>query len=131
MPQLLRMTLLMKRKEGMSAEEFRRYWAEVHAAKFLSVSLVKDHLVKYQRFYSLLDLVSSASSSNFHTPSVSRTDEFDGGAEFWAESMEDLEAVFASQEYYEKVYLDEDNFLDREKSRTLIGWEDVSLKNNE
>lgn len=41
--------------------------------------------------------------------------------------MEDLEAVFASQEYYEKVYLDEDNFLDREKSRTLIGWEDVSL----
>lgn len=49
MPHLLRMTLLMKRKEEMSAEEFRRYWAEVHAAKFLSVSLVKDHLVKYQR----------------------------------------------------------------------------------
>lgn len=71
--------------------------------------------------------MSEATAKKFYLPSVSINDAYDGAAEFWARSMEDLEAVFAHQEYHDKVFLDEDNFLDRENSRTLIGWEDVGM----
>ncbi|KAF3049716.1 hypothetical protein E8E11_008079 [Didymella keratinophila] len=124
----IRVTVLMKRRDKESPEEFRKYWAETHGPKFLSVSLVEEHLVRYQRFYSSSELVSIANMRKLHLPSLSIQDEFDGAAEFWAPSMEDLEAVFSSQEYYEKVYLDENNFLDREKSRTLIGYEEVDIQ---
>lgn len=50
---------------------------------------------------------------------------FDGAAEFWADKIEDVAAVFADAEYLEKVVPDEMKFLDREKATFIVGTEEV------
>ena len=53
--------------------------------------------------------------------------DYDGGAEFWARSSEQLMAVFTDPEYLEKVVPDEKHFLVREESLVLIGHDEVKL----
>jgi hypothetical protein len=48
-PDRVRLAVLIKRKPGMSVEEFGRYWAEVHGPLFTSLDIVKKNLVKYEQ----------------------------------------------------------------------------------
>jgi hypothetical protein len=48
-PDRVRLAILMKRKPGMSKEEFSRYWAEVHSPLFTSLDIVKANIVKYEQ----------------------------------------------------------------------------------
>ena len=45
----VRLTVLLVRKQGMSIEEFQKYWRETHAALFTSLDVVKRNLVKYEQ----------------------------------------------------------------------------------
>lgn len=48
MSERVRMLLLLKRKVGMSHEEFVQYWVEEHAPLFASLQIVQRNVLKYE-----------------------------------------------------------------------------------
>lgn len=48
-PDRVRLAVLMAPKHGLSFEEFDRYWLDVHAKVFSSISIVKRNLLKYEQ----------------------------------------------------------------------------------
>jgi len=49
--------------------------------------------------------------------------QFDGAAEVWAETYDDLIAVFTNEEYLKIVVPDEQTFLKREEALMFVGYE--------
>ncbi|KAJ6468121.1 hypothetical protein C8R47DRAFT_1151915 [Mycena vitilis] len=45
----VRLILLVKRKPGVSKEEFSRHWTEVHGPLFAGLDIVKKNLLKYEQ----------------------------------------------------------------------------------
>ena len=46
-----RLVALIIPKEGLSFEDFDRYWAHEHAKTFASLSIVKQNLLRYEQVY--------------------------------------------------------------------------------
>ncbi|CAI6100744.1 unnamed protein product [Clonostachys chloroleuca] len=49
---------------------------------------------------------------------------YDGAAEMWAASMEDLLEVFTNEEHLRIVVPDEQKFLKREEAQMIVGLEE-------
>ena len=105
---------LLVRQEGMSHEEFREYWEENHSP------LAKDieGVVRYQTVY----------------PTDPENAEFDGLAELYFETIDDLHEALGSEgsrdydptrEVAAEAREDVDNFLDVERRPRFIGRERV------
>ena len=43
----VRLTLLVYRKQGMSLDEFQKYWKDEHSKVFSSIAVVKRNLLTY------------------------------------------------------------------------------------
>lgn len=140
----IRITALIKKLPTISTEDFHKYWvrlthlpstitspsshvpqlspraqSEQHASIFLSVPIVRANLTRYSQFH--IDAPFASSLSQAGIPIA----EYDGGAEFWAESYEAAMAVFQDEEYHRVVVPDEMKFLDREKAVMMVGYEEV------
>ncbi|TKA67285.1 hypothetical protein B0A55_09237 [Friedmanniomyces simplex] len=115
----VRITILIKKLPTISTEEFHQYWSTSHPTTFLSVPIVQRNLSKYQQFHT--DPAVSAALRAQGLP----VSEFDGGAEFWANSYEEAMAVFQDPEYERVVVPDEMRFLDRQAARMMVGYEEV------
>ncbi|KAK5736812.1 hypothetical protein LTR17_007137 [Elasticomyces elasticus] len=115
----IRLTILIRKLPSISTEEFNTYWSNAHPSTFLSVPIVQEKLIKYQQFHA-----SHPFSAGLKTHGLPVAD-YDGGAEFWAETYEDIMAVFQDPEYERIVVPDEKKFLDREKAVMMLGWEEV------
>ncbi len=111
---LYKHSAFLVRKEGMSHEEFREYWENNHSP------LAKDieGVVRYQTVY----------------PADPENAEFDGVAELYFETLEDLHEALGSsgsrdydptKEIAAKAREDVDNFLAVEERPRLIGQEQV------
>ncbi|KAK5689193.1 hypothetical protein LTR17_026448 [Elasticomyces elasticus] len=136
----IRLTILIRKLPSISVEEFNKYWvrqppapysptksthadtsrqSDAHPSTFLSVPIVQEKIIKYQQFHA-----SHPFSAGLKTHGLPVAD-YDGGAEFWAETYEDMMAVFQDPEYTRIVVPDEKKFLDREKAVMMLGWEEV------
>ncbi|CAH0058081.1 unnamed protein product [Clonostachys solani] len=114
---LVRITILVRKRDDLSYEEFHKYWSEKHPDIWLSVPIVQEKIVKYSQFHAN-EAVRSAYGSAMPLAS------YDGAAEMWAASMEDLLAVFTNEEYQRIVVPDEQKFLKREEAQMIVGWEE-------
>ncbi|KAF8206286.1 hypothetical protein K438DRAFT_1816945 [Mycena galopus ATCC 62051] len=45
----VRLVILVKRKPGLSKEEFQKYWSETHGPLFASLDIAKKKLFKYEQ----------------------------------------------------------------------------------
>lgn len=45
----VRLTVLIYRKEGMSTEDFQKYWRDEHSQCFAHLKIVKTNLLKYEQ----------------------------------------------------------------------------------
>jgi uncharacterized protein (TIGR02118 family) len=98
---MVKMIATLKRKPGMTRKEFSDYWRYHHAPLVQSVPEFARYLRKYVQNHVASDLGPTGSAS-----------EFDGVAELWFDSAEDLAAAFAGERYLEIVRPDELKFLD-------------------
>lgn len=94
----------LRRKSGMSAEEFHRYWKDVHGPLVKSVPEFFGYVRKYVQGHSVPDQV-----PGFPPPPFTA---FDGIAELWFDSIEDIGKAFSEPRYLEIVRPDELKFLD-------------------
>jgi uncharacterized protein (TIGR02118 family) len=109
---MIKLVFTVRRREGMSRAEFQRYWREEHAA------LVRRHAqtLRIRRYVQThardTDLDEALARSRGSEPRC-----YDGVAELWWDSFEDLLAASTSE--------DEQRFIDLPRSPIWLGEENV------
>lgn len=108
---MIKITILLVRKEGMSREEFQDYWRTVHGPLVMSIPENKQHVSKYVQSHTLSDWFPFLAGEN---------PLFDGAAEIWCDSLQAGLEMFAEPTYKELIYPDELKFLDLDKVVVLV-----------
>lgn len=108
---MVKITMLLVRKPGMSREEFQDYWLNVHGPLVMSIPEIKRHVVKYVQSHTL---------SDWFPFLVGNGPLYDGAAEIWCNNLEEVQAMFAEPRVEEEVYPDELEFLNLDKTVVLV-----------
>src|SRR5437763_16058666 len=88
---MVKLVFTLRRREGMTREEFQRYWREQHAP------LVKRHAETLQiRRYVQVHSLETDLDDAIAAPRGSQPRLYDGVAELWWDSLEQLAAAFSS-----------------------------------
>jgi uncharacterized protein (TIGR02118 family) len=98
---------LIRRKSGMSTEDFHRYWREVHGA-------IAARIPGLRRYVQCHAIARDRDGT-----------EYDGAAEAWFDDMDAVRRAVASPEYA-AAREDEARFIDLERT-TLIFTEEVPI----
>jgi uncharacterized protein (TIGR02118 family) len=117
---MLKLVFCLHRLPGLSRAEFQRYWREQHGP------LVRRHAAalrirRYLQLHTLDDPLQEALRASRGGPEA-----FDGVAELWWDSREDLEAVLrdpAGQRAAAELLEDERRFIDLARSPLWVGEE--------
>lgn len=109
---MIKVITLLKRKPGMTREEFSRYWREVHAKVALDFPGSR-HIRRYVQNH----MMNPASLGNW--PGAVNED-WDGVAEVWFDSLEDLHQTMNDPDYLKIVRPDEEKFSDLSACQTFI-----------
>jgi uncharacterized protein (TIGR02118 family) len=83
---MIKVSVLLKRKPGMSSAEFHRYWKDVHGPLVLGVPEVMRYVRRYVQCHSIAEAFSG-------TPGA--VSAFDGIAEMWGDSIDDVRRALA------------------------------------
>ncbi len=97
------------RKAGMTHEEFSAYWRNHHGSVVKSVPEFTRHVRKYVQCH----LVGN-------TVPLGAVGAYDGVAELWFDSVEELDIAFNEPRYLEIIRPDELKFADLNKSISFI-----------
>jgi uncharacterized protein (TIGR02118 family) len=96
---MVKLICFVRRKPGMSPEEFHRYWREVHAEKVKSTKS-GSYAVRYEQNHRPLD--------DYERPFAS---DHDGVTIQWYRSMEEFDASVAAPDYAD-LHADMERFID-------------------
>lgn len=118
---MIKLTFALRRKPEMSREEFQRYWRGTHAALVAE----RADVLRIRRY---VQVHTSTEVDGLHRAFQVRNDDcgepFDGVAELWFDSLDDLgtddAAVRAAQA---ELLADERNFIDLSNSPMWIAVE--------
>jgi uncharacterized protein (TIGR02118 family) len=120
---MIKLVFALRRREGMSREEFQRYWRDEHA------SLVQRHAeTLHIRRYVQVHLRETHLDEAISGPRGSQPRFHDGVAELWWDSLDDLTAAFtteAGQAAAAELLEDEKRFIDLPNSPIWLGEENV------
>ena len=98
---MIKFTILLRKREGMSHEEYVEYHKTKHAPLFASLPEVQRYVRKYVQCYAL-----PVTLPGLPPPA------YDGITELWFDAAEDIAEVFAAPRYLELIRPDEEKFLD-------------------
>lgn len=100
---MVKLVACLKRRPGMSREEFQRYWKDVHGPLVRSVPEFNRYLRRYVQSHTLSDTVPGVDTS----PSP-----FDGVAELWFDSLDDVAKAYSEPKFHEILLPDGVRFFD-------------------
>ena len=115
---MIKMTILLRRKQGMSHDAFVSYHREKHALLFASLPEVRQHVRRYVQCH----------ASGQPLPGLP-DNKIDGATELWFDDAAGLAGVFASENYMRTIRPDEENFLDLHACEFLVGEEHEVISN--
>ena len=111
---MIKAYILLSKRLDISDQAFSQHWLEVHAP--LALRLKKLH--RYVQSHCLADPV----------PEFPQNQEWSGFAEVWMDTLEDLQGIPEDPDYLGGLYLDEPNFINRDKTRYLYTREHEIVK---
>jgi uncharacterized protein (TIGR02118 family) len=117
---MFKLTFCLRRKPGMSLEEFQRYWREEHAPLVAERAEVLD-ITRYVQVHTLdlADVHAGLQARNGGSP-----EPFDGVAELWFESLEAMASDDAAvQQALADLLEDEGKFVDLPSSPMWLAQE--------
>jgi len=122
---MIKLVYCARRLPHFSREEFQRYWREKHGP------LVRSHakVLRIRRYVQVHTLESPI--NDVLRESHGTLEPYDGVAELWWDSAEDLAAAAASpegQKAAQELLEDERRFIDLERSALWIGEEHVVVE---
>src|SRR5215470_3486245 len=91
---MVKVSVMLKRKPGMSTVEFHRYWKDVHGPLVLGVSEFMRHFRQYVQCHAIAEAF-------VDTPGVAS--QYDGIAEVWADSLDEVKRALAEPRYLEII----------------------------
>jgi uncharacterized protein (TIGR02118 family) len=99
---------MVKRRPGMTIDEFHRHWREVHSPLNCDTPSIARYFVRYER--------------NHRTRADYKRDgtDFDGAAVEWYPSVRAFYDMVAEPAYGDVIYPDEERFLDRDRLLWLL-----------
>lgn len=106
---MVKLIACVKRKPGLTREEFSRHWRENHGPLVCSVPEFMRHVRKYVQCHLIGE-----------TGPVGAPTDYDGVAELWFDSAQEIERAFAEPRYLEIIRPDELKFIDIEKTTTFL-----------
>ena len=106
---MVKYIICAKRKAGMTWEEFDAYWKNHHGHVVKSVPESIRHVRKYVQCH----LIPGAAP-------LGAEGDYDGIAELWFDSVEELEKAFHEPRYLEIIRPDERKFADIERCMSFI-----------
>lgn len=111
---------LIKRKPGISREEFLRHWKEDHGPLVASIPELARHVRKYVQVHrvSIPELDAQERYGQTSLPA-----EYDGAVEMWFDSTEEMQkafAVLADPVICKRLREDEDSFIDNNSSLSVM-----------
>ena len=109
---MIKMTIVLRRKQGISHGEFVTYHREKHAPLFSALPEVRQYVRRYVQCH--------ASDTTF--PGLPDY-KIDGSTELWFEDAAGVAGVFASPNYLATIRPDEEKFLDLAACEILLGEE--------
>lgn len=122
---MIKLLFALRRREGMTREEFQRYWREQHAP------LVKRHAETLQiRRYVQVHSLETDLDEAIAAPRGSQPHFYDGVAEISWDSFEQLAAAFSSeagQAAAGELLEDERRFIDLRSSPIWLGDDHVVI----
>jgi uncharacterized protein (TIGR02118 family) len=104
---MVRLTCLLRRKEGLSPAEFHAHWSEVHGP-LIARSQSGRFVVRYEQHPRPLDDYGEKDDGGF-----------DGVTVQWFESMDDYRAHMGEPDFPE-IWADIDRFLDTERMHFIV-----------
>ncbi|KAG6551672.1 hypothetical protein Mapa_006759 [Marchantia paleacea] len=121
----LKVSVLVKRKEGVSFEDFDNYWTYNHGALLASLPKLRHNFLKYTQNHVDLNVSKAANALGFPVA------DYDGILDILVENWETFQALYASDEYQNFVIPDEQNFVDRSKAKIFFLHEEVHWDNTD
>ena len=123
MAAVVKLVFCVRRRPDLSRDEFQRYWREHHAP------LVRGHraVLHIRRYVQVHTLPVGASAALAASRGV-EDEEYDGVAELWWDSLEDLAAAVATPEGQRagaELLEDERRFIDLARSPIFLAEEHV------
>jgi uncharacterized protein (TIGR02118 family) len=122
---MIKLVFTLHRREDMTREEFQRYWREQHAP------LVRRHADALRiRRYVQVHARDTDLDEAIAAPRGSEPRFYDGVAELWWDSLEELVAAYSSdagQAAGQELLEDEQHFIDLPRSPLWLGEEDVVI----
>ena len=112
---MIKMIITIKRREGMSHNAFVRYQRDVHRPLLLSIPEARRYIRRFVVSYPI-------PAPDYSGPS------YDSVVEAWFDCMEDMNALYFSENFIQKVGPDHANFMDLASYGRIVAEEDVILK---
>ena len=100
---MVKLMACLKRKPGMSEAEFHRYWKDVHGPLVNSTAEFMRYVRKYVQSHTVSHTVPGVATAP--TP-------FDGVAELWFDSLDDVRKAYAEPRFHEVLLPDGLKFFD-------------------
>ena len=118
---------LLRRKPGISREEFLRHWKDHHGALAMSVPEFARHVRKYVQVHrvSIPQLDAQERYSQTGLPM-----EYDGAVEMWFDSPEAMQKAFAALAdpvACKELREDEDRFIDGSNTLSVMVGEEFTI----
>jgi uncharacterized protein (TIGR02118 family) len=102
---MIKLIVAIKRRAGMSPEDFQAYWKASHATKVKASACGQRYIRRYIQCHTLLADYAQGEPA------------FDGTAELWFDSVADREAFFTDPEYLSTIAPDETKFADMTETK--------------
>jgi uncharacterized protein (TIGR02118 family) len=106
---MIKYIICATRKAGMTHEEFSVYWRNQHGPLVRSVPEFMRHVRKYVQCHLVGEAVPLGTAGDY-----------DGVAELWFDSVDDLVSAFKEPRYLEIIRPDERKFVDLNKCISFI-----------
>ena len=106
---MIKYIICATRKAGMTHEEFSAYWRHQHGPLVRSVPEFMRHVRKYVQCHLVGDAVPLGAAGDY-----------DGVAELWFDSVEELMNAFNEPRYLEIIRPDELKFVDLSKCISFV-----------
>ncbi|KAK7051502.1 hypothetical protein VNI00_004476 [Paramarasmius palmivorus] len=107
----VRMLIFVKRKDGLSFEEWSKYWLETHGPIFTSTEVAKQNIMRYEQLHVNQVAKQRLEAAGFKVP------DFDGVVVLEAESYDKIVATVTADEWHQKVIPDGDKIFKQESNR--------------
>lgn len=107
---MIKLIITLNRREGMTFQQFKDYRRDVHAPLLFAIPEADQYIRRFAVSYPV-------SAPNFPEPS------YDAVVEAWFDSIDDLDALYLSENFRVKVDPDHPNFIDMSKVGRIISEE--------